>query len=124
VLDTGFFLALAQRDHVATELLARTKERSALAVAASTITEFWRAHRGLAESRFGLLRPGVVEVDETLAKRAGELLRSSGGQNAMDAIVVALAERLQASHIYTSDVDDVETLLLAAADWPCEAVRI
>jgi predicted nucleic acid-binding protein len=124
VLDTGFFLALAARDQVAAELLARTKERRALAVAASTLTEFWRTHRGLAESRFGLLRPNVVDVDEALAKRAGELLKSTSGRNAMDAIVVALAERLGAAQIITSDIDDIEMLLTAAADWECQAIRV
>jgi predicted nucleic acid-binding protein len=124
VLDAGFFLALARREHFATNLLARTKERSALAVAASTLAEFWRTHRGLAESRFGLLRPNVVHVDEALAKRAGELLKSTSGRNAMDAIVVALAERLGAAQIFTSDVDDIEMLLSAAAYWECEAVRV
>jgi predicted nucleic acid-binding protein len=124
VLDAGFFVALARRDHVATELLARRKERNALAVAATTLAEFWRTHRGLAESRFGLLKPEVIEVDEPLAKRAGELLQSTNGRNAMDAIVVALAERLRAAQIMTSDINDIENLLIVAADWPCEAVRV
>jgi predicted nucleic acid-binding protein len=59
-----------------------------------------------------------------LAKRAGELLKATGGKNTMDAIVVALAERLRASQIYTSDVDDIERLLGVALDWPCDAVVV
>ena len=57
-------------------------------LAASTIAEFWRSHRGLAESRLSLLRPTIVDVDQALAKRAGELLKAARGANAMDAIVV------------------------------------
>lgn len=122
VLDTGFFIALAKRDHVGAELLARTKERKPLAVAASTISEFWRVHRGAAESRFSVLKPTVVEVDEALAKRAGELLKATRDTNAMDAMVVALAERLQAAEIYTSDVEDIDRLLSAATEWGCQSV--
>ena len=122
VLDAGFFVALAKKDHVAAELLSRTKEHRALVLAASTISEFWRTHRGLAESRLSLLQPTIVHVDQALAKRAGELLRATRGTNAMDAIVVALAERFRAEQIYTSDVDDIERLLYAAMQWHCEAV--
>jgi predicted nucleic acid-binding protein len=63
-----------------------------------------------------LLRPIVVSVDESLAKRAGELLRHADSKNAMDAFVVALAERSRAHRIYTSDVIDIERLLSAATD--------
>jgi predicted nucleic acid-binding protein len=124
VLDAGFFIALGRRDHVATELLARMKESKAAVLAASTMTEFWRTHRGLTESRLSILQPSVVDVDSGLAKRAGELLRATRGTNAMDAIVVALAERLRAAQIYTSDVDDIERLLEAASRWHCEAVAV
>jgi predicted nucleic acid-binding protein len=124
VLDAGFFVALARRDHVATELLTRTKERKAVVLAASTITEFWRTQRGLAESRLGILRPSVVDVDRGLAMRAGELLKATRGGNAMDAIVVALAERLRAVQIYTSDVKDIERLLDVASCWDCETVAV
>ncbi|MEA2688588.1 MAG: hypothetical protein QOD51_1195, partial [Candidatus Eremiobacteraeota bacterium] len=37
-------------------------------------------------------------------------------------IVVALAERLRAAQIYTSDIADIERLLAAAVEWDCEAV--
>jgi predicted nucleic acid-binding protein len=98
------------------------KESKAVVLAASTITEFWRTHRGLAESRLSILQPSVVDVDSGLAKRAGELLRATRGSNAMDAIMVALAERLRAAQIYTSDVQDIERLLDVASRWHCEAV--
>jgi len=124
VLDAGFFVALARQDHFAAGLLAKTKERASFFLAASTIAEFWRSHRGLAENRLGLLRPTVVNVDGLLGRRAGELLKATRGVSAMDAIVVALAERLHAAQIFTSDIDDIERLLDAAADWHCEVVAV
>jgi hypothetical protein len=62
-------------------------------------------------------------VDEPLAKRAGELLCATRGRNTIDAIVVALAERLRAAQIFTSDVSDIELLLGAANGWPCSVVQ-
>ena len=115
-------MALGKRDHVATELLVRAKHRRSLLVAASTITEFWRRHRGLPESRFGLLKPTVVDVDENIAKRAGHLLTGTARSNSLDALVVAVAERVRATFIYTSDVDDIEALLAEAEDWNCNVV--
>jgi PIN domain-containing protein len=96
----------------------------ALVVAASTIAEFWRNRRGLAEARFGLLSATVVPVDSILAKRAGELLRQIGGAKTLDAIVVAVAEQSQADRIYTSDVGDMELLLSAAQYWECDVVAV
>lgn len=40
----------------------------------------------------------------------------------MDAIVVALAERLRAAEIYTSDIEDIDRLLSAATEWGCQSV--
>ena len=124
VLDAGFFVALARRTQFAGEMLKRAKDRKTLTVAASTISEFWRQHRGLGESRFGLLRPVVFGVDEALAKRAGELLGATRGKNAMDAIVVALAERLRADEIYTSDATDIEKLLSVSTHLGCEVIGV
>jgi hypothetical protein len=93
-------------------------------MAACTISEFWRDHRGLAETRFGLLRPSVVDIDRDLAKRAGVLLKASHGRNTIDALVVALPERLRARQIYTSDLDDVESLVRVASRWLCDAVPV
>lgn len=100
----------------------RAKHRRSLFVAASTISEFWRNHRGLPESRFGLLRPTIVDIDEHLAKRAGHLLMGTAGANSLDALVVAVAERVCAAFIYTSDVGDLEALLADAEDWDCNVV--
>jgi hypothetical protein len=123
-LDAGFFVALGKRDFVARELLGRLRNGTSFVMAACTISEFWRDHRGLAETRFGLLRPSVVDIDRDLAKRAGVLLKASHGRNAMNALVVALAERLRARQIYTSDLDDVESLVRVASRWPCDVVPV
>ena len=124
VLDAGFYLALAKNERFAGEMLLRAQERKSLVVAASTIAEFWRKHRGLGESRFGLLRANVIHVDAALAKRAGELLSLTRGGDAMDAIVVALAERLRAVEIYTSDPNDIEKLVRGSSHARCAIVAV
>jgi len=123
VLDAGFFVTLAKRA-APNALLVRARERKSFAVPATTIAEFWRTHRGRGEARFGWLRPRVISVDEALARRAGELLAATRGSNAMDAIVVALAERLSAAEIYTSDHGDIEKLVRSCAHPRCAVVPV
>jgi hypothetical protein len=74
--------------------------------------------------RFGLLNPEVVDIDKALAKRAGELLASTGGNNTIDALVVAVAEDKNAAQIYSDDVNDVEELLAASRCGRCEVVEV
>lgn len=124
ILDAGAFIALGNHDQIAFALLRHLKLRDRLAVAATTIGEFWRSERGLSESRFGLIRPIAIPVDEPLAKRAGELLKRTRGANTLDAIVVALAERIGEGQILTPDVEDIECLLEASHAWECEVVAI
>jgi predicted nucleic acid-binding protein len=125
VLDAGFFMALAKQNAVsAGGFLARARERKSFAVSATTVAEFWRTHRGPAEARFGWLRARVIDVDEALARRAGELLAATRGSNAIDAIVVALAERIRAAEIYTSDQVDVEKLVRSSAHPRCAVVPV
>lgn len=123
ILDAGFFLALA-KNAAPNGFLVRARESKSFAVPASTLAEFWRTHRGPAEARFGWLRPRVVDVDRALARRAGELLAATRGSNAMDAIVVALAERLRAAEIYTSDHADIEKLVRNCAHPRCAVVSV
>lgn len=124
VLDAGFFVMLAKQNAVPNGFLVRARERKSFAVPATTVAEFWRKHRGAAEARFGWLQPRVIDVDEALARRAGELLAATRGSNAMDAIVVALAERLRAVEIYTSDHGDIEKLVRSCAHPRCAVVTV
>jgi predicted nucleic acid-binding protein len=125
VLDAGFFVALGKRPALTPGgFLAQARESKSFAVPATTIAEFWRTHRGPAEARFGWLRARVIGVDEALARRAGELLAATRGSNAMDAIVVALAERLKAAEIYTSDHGDIEKLVRSCAHPRCAVVSV
>jgi predicted nucleic acid-binding protein len=93
-------------------------------MAASTIAEFWRSDRGSCKTLLGLVKPIAVPVDVSLAKRAGSLLKETRGDNVLDALVVALAERVDARQLYTSDPDDIERLLGAAKQWDCEVVKV
>lgn len=125
VLDAGFFLSLAKQNALSPGgFLVRARESKSFAVPASTIAEFWRTHRGTAEARFSWLRPSVIDVDRALARRAGELLAVTRGSNAMDVIVVALAERLRAGEIYTSDIADIEKLVRNSAHPRCAVIPV
>ena len=115
---------MSRRDHAATVLLQRLRDHSTLVTAASTIGEFWRSDRGTCENLFGHIKPIAVPIDESLAKRAGSLLRETRSNNVLDALVVALAERIDAQQLYTSDPDDMERLLGAAKQWNCEVVEV
>jgi predicted nucleic acid-binding protein len=95
-----------------------------LAMAASTIGEFWRSDRGTCEALLGLVKPIAVAVDGPLAKRAGSLLKETRGNNVLDALVVALVERIDARQLYTSDPQDMERLLGVAKQWDCEVVKV
>ena len=95
-----------------------------VAIAASTIGEFWRSDRGSCEALLGLMKPIVVPVDGPLAKRAGSLLKQTRGNNVLDSLVVALVERIDARQLYTSDPHDMERLLGAAKQWDCEVVKV
>ena len=71
-----------------------------------------------------MLNPEVVDIDKVLAKRAGELLALTGGNNTVDALVVAVAEDKNAAQIYSDDVSDIEKLLAASRRGSCEVVEI
>jgi predicted nucleic acid-binding protein len=100
------------------------KVTGSLVVAGSTIAEFWRNSRGLSEVRFGLLRATVVPIGSDLSRRAGELLAATAGRNTLDALVVAVAESVNANRILTTDVSDVEELVAAAGLLTCEVVDV
>jgi len=75
-------------------------------------------------ARFAQLKLYVLDVDLTLAKRAGELLARSGHDDLLDALVVAGAEKLNASSIYTSDPLDMEMLLAHSDAIDCLVIAV
>ena len=55
-----------------------------------------------------LWRPEVLLVGEPEGRRAGELLGIVGGNDSMDALLVAVADLHTISEIFTTDPNDVE----------------
>ena len=85
--DTGVLIALERRHAGALALLRACKlSRASITIPATVVAEWWRGTHG------ALLESGSLEaLTPELAQRAGELLASTGGKNAVDASVVASA---------------------------------
>lgn len=103
--DTGMLVALERRHAGALALLRACRlSRASITIPAAVVAEWWRGtHRALLES-------GRVEaLTPKLAERAGELLASTGGSNAVDATVVASAA-LRGDLVVTGDEHDLREL--------------
>jgi len=96
--DTGMLVALERRHAGALALLRACRlSRASITIPAAVVAEWWRGtHRALLES-------GHVEaLTPELAERAGELLASTAGSNAVEATVVASAA-LRGDLVVTGD---------------------
>ena len=103
--DTGMLVALERRHAGALALLRACRlSRASITIPAAVVAEWWRGtHRALLES-------GRVEaLTPELAERAGELLASTAGSNAVDATVVASAA-LRGDLVITGDGRDIREL--------------
>lgn len=91
--------------------------RASITIPAAVVAEWWRGtHRSLLES-------GHLEsLTPELAERAGELLASTGGSNAIDAAVVASAA-LRGDLIATGDEHDLRELAQYASGVTVERLR-
>ena len=115
--DTGVLIALERRKAGALALLRACRiARASITIPAGVIAEWWRGtHRGLLEI-------GNLEgLTPALAERAGELLATTGGSNAVDAMVVASAAQ-RGDIVVTSDPDDLRALAEAAPGVIVESV--
>jgi predicted nucleic acid-binding protein len=103
--DTGVLIALERRHAGALALLRACRlARASITIPATVIAEWWRgSHRSLLE--IGTLEALTPE----LAAQAGELLRDTGGSNAVDATVVASASR-RGDVVVTGDAGDLRPL--------------
>ncbi len=102
---TGMLVALERRHAGALALLRACRlSRASITIPAAVVAEWWRGtHRALLES-------GRVEaLTPELAERAGELLASTAGSNAVDATVVASAA-LRGDLVITGDERDLREL--------------
>lgn len=116
--DTGMLVALERRHAGALALLRACRlSRASITIPAAVVAEWWRGtHRALLES-------GRVEaLTPELAERAGELLASTAGSNAVDATVVASAA-LRGDLVVTGDEHDLRELAAYVSGVTIERLR-
>lgn len=114
VLDAGAFLAVERGDRDVIALIKRERlhERAPLSHG-GVVAQIWRSGSGRqAEVARVLKGVDVKPLDEPLGKRAGALLGTTRGDDAIDAAVVCLAT--DGDDILTSDPADLKTLAEAA----------
>lgn len=93
-IDTGAPIALERQDHRVEAWLQRAVERGvAPSVPAVALAESWRGGARSALLARALRFCQLREIDEALARAAGELLARVGGSATIDALVVATAAR-------------------------------
>ncbi len=111
-MDAGVFIAAAHGSRTVMALMKSAAGTSIFFVAAHTLTEFHRGGSGTAREALLLKqwRPEILTIDAAEARLAGELLGRTGGNNSMDAIVVAAAALHGIDEIFTTDPDDIERL--------------
>jgi predicted nuclease of predicted toxin-antitoxin system len=104
-------LILAERDAPEFRALraALHEDRQVAVVPLPLVAEVWRDGTRQANLARALKATEKADCTEAVAKRAGELLAATGGNNAMDAIVVATAEQRRAI-VVTGDPRDLGEL--------------
>lgn len=114
VLDAGAFVALDRGDRAMAARL-RVAEVSSLELRSNgaVVAQVWRDPTGRQAIVSRLLRSVDVQaVDLTLGKQAGVLSGRAGRGDAVDATVVAVANK--GDRIITSDPDDIRALVDAS----------
>jgi hypothetical protein len=114
VLDAGALIAVERRDRGLMALLeSEFRDGRTPVTHGAVVAQVWRGGTGrqalLARALAGI---NVVAVNAELGRRAGVLLGRAGVTDAVDAALVALAN--DGDEIYTSDADDLRTLVEAA----------
>ncbi len=108
MLDTGALIALERRRARALQLLrAAFVRKMPVTVPVAVIVEWWRGRSDVREAILGAML--VEPIDAELARAAGEAVAAVRGATAIDAIVVASAER-RGDVILTSDHADLTRL--------------
>ncbi|HEX4340305.1 MAG TPA: PIN domain-containing protein [Polyangiaceae bacterium] len=108
--DTGALIGLERRSERMKAVIARIADRQLpVTVPSVVVAEWYREQRDA--RRILALAKSVEPTTEALAQLAGVALKLTGGNNTIDAIVMASAAQ-RGDVVYTSDMDD----LLAFAD--------
>jgi predicted nucleic acid-binding protein len=111
-LDAGALIAIERNDRHVAGIVAGALEREApIAVPAAALAQVWRdGARQLRLARF--MRSEAVEVvpvDESVARRVGELCAAAGTHDVVDASVV-LCAATRGDTVVTSDPFDIRRL--------------
>jgi hypothetical protein len=114
ILDAGAFVAVERGDRDVVALAKRERLAGRPPVTnGGVVAQVWRGGRGRQVPVARLLAgTEVVPIDETLGRRAGMLLATSGRSDPVDAAVVSQAA--DGDDILTSDPGDLRALAEAA----------
>lgn len=114
ILDAGAFIATERGSRDVAALVKRERlAGGAPTTNGAVLAQVWRGGRGRQAAVARLLAgTEIVPVGDRLGRRAGMLLAATGGSDAVDAAVIALAK--DGDDILTSDPDDLRALAEAA----------
>jgi len=103
--DTGALVGLERRSERMKAVIARIADRQLpVTIPSVVVAEWYREQRDA--RRVLALAVRVEPLTDALAQLAGKALRATGGNNAIDAIVMASAAQ-RGDAVYTSDVADL-----------------
>jgi hypothetical protein len=110
VLDTGALIAVDKGDRRVGAML-RVLQRDGVPVlsSAGALAQVWRDGRRQANLARVVSGVDVAAVDDTSARKVGELLRANRSDDVVDAHVALLVQR--ADQVLTSDAPDIKALL-------------
>ncbi len=110
VLDAGALIAIDRADPRMAQIIELSRRAGAELVSTSVaVGQAWRDGGRQARLARALPMIDIRVVGLAEAKQAGELLRSTGSADVVDALVALLA--LPGDIVVTSDVDDLSDLL-------------
>lgn len=114
ILDAGALIAVDRSDRaMMARMLAAQLEGDELRTHAMVVAQVWRDAGGRQTLLARLLRSVVViPIDETLGRRAGELLGRARRSDPIDAAVVLISR--DGEIVLTGDPDDLRPLAEAA----------
>jgi hypothetical protein len=112
VLDAGALIALDRSDRAMWVRLRGALDSGAVPVShGGVVGQVWRDGPRQARLAAALAGIDVRPLDGPLGRAAGELLRATGTADVIDAAVALIAG--DGDDVVTSDVDDLEPLLVA-----------
>lgn len=112
VLDAGALIGVDRSDRRVAGLIALGRRAGAdLVTTAPVVAQVWRDGARQVNLARALAMIDVVAMELEAARSAGELLKTAGGSDVVDASVALLAR--PGDQVLTSDPGDLETLLKA-----------